>query len=199
MIKVGLTGGIGTGKSTVAEIFKLLGVPVYNADYRARLLTNTHTEIISSVKALFGNDIYTENGLDRKKVASLVFKDKPLLAQLNNIIHPAVANDFEQWLEKNMNSPYIIKEAAILFESGGNKQVDKVICVAAPEELRIKRVMKRDGVSKEEVQSRINNQMKEEDKQKMADFLIHCNDEDLVIPQVVALHQSLVSLAKMIK
>ena len=191
MIKVGITGGIGSGKSTVCDIFKMLAVPVYEADFEARWLTNHHPDIIKGVKTLFGEEIYVNGMLDRKEVGAKVFSDKELLAGLNGIIHPVVAHHFEDWLKKHEECPFILKEAAILFESGGHKQVDQVIAVTAPTELRIQRVMYRDGLSEKEVECRISNQMPEEDKVKMADYIIHCNDKDLVIPQVLEVYNKI--------
>lgn len=190
--KVGITGGIGSGKTTVCNIFKTLNIPVYHADAEARHLTDNHPEIIKRVGKLFGNDIYKHGLLDRKKVASLVFSNKEILQQLNAIIHPIVAAHFTAWLSKQENCPYIIKEAAILFESGANKQVDKVITVTAPQHIRIKRVMLRDKLSEEEVLNRISNQMPQEEKVKRSDYIIQCNDINLVIPQVLRLHEELI-------
>ncbi len=191
MIKVGITGGIGSGKTTVCNIFKTLHVPIYNADTEARQLTDNHPEIVKRVRELFGADIYKDGLLDRKKVASFVFRNKDLLQQLNAIIHPIVAAHFNTWLSKQKDCTYIIKEAAILFESGGNKQLDKVITVTAPQHIRIKRVMLRDKLSEEEVLNRIKNQMPQEEKVKRSDYIIQCNDIDLVIPQVIKLHEEL--------
>lgn len=195
MIKVGITGGIGSGKSTVCTLFKMLHVPVYNADIEARALTNNDAKIVAGVKGLFGEDIYQDGQLNRAKVGSLVFNNTELLSKLNTIIHPVVANHFKNWLIKHQYCPLIIKEAAILFESDGHKQMDKVITVSAPEALRINRVMKRDALTKEEVESRIRNQMSEEEKVKMSDYVIYCNDVELLIPQVVDLHKELKSLS----
>lgn len=192
MIKVGITGGIGSGKTTVCNIFKTLNIPVYNADSEARHLTDNHPEIVNRVRKLFGDDIYKQGLLDRKKVASLVFSNKDLLQQLNAIVHPIVAAHFKAWLSKQKKCPYIIKEAAILFESGGEKQVDKVITVTAPQHIRIKRVMLRDKLNEGEVLNRIKNQMPQEEKAERSDFIIQCNDIDLVIPQVLKIHEELV-------
>ena len=192
IIKVGITGGIGSGKTTVCNIFKTLNVPVYNADSEARQLSDNHPEIVKRVSKLFGTNIYQHGHLDRKKVASLVFSNTDLLQQLNAIIHPIVAAHFKTWLSNQKNCPYIIKEAAILFEIGGEKQVDKVITVTAPQHIRIKRVMLRDKLSEVEVLNRIKNQMPQEEKVKRSDYIIQCNDIDLVIPQVLRLHEELV-------
>jgi dephospho-CoA kinase len=193
MIKIGITGGIGSGKSTICKIFETLHIPVYYADVEARRLTNTHPNIVKGVKKLFGEDIYINNCLDRKRVGQIVFEDQTLLQQLNEVIHPVVADHFSQWLYENRNAPYVLKEAAILFESGAYKQVDKIITVTSPEELRIKRVMQRDGFSYEEVKSRINNQIDEQERVERADFVIYCNDKDLVVPQVLKVHSQLMN------
>lgn len=191
MIKVGITGGIGSGKSTVCKIFESLGIPVYYADQQARSLSDHHPEIIKGVKHLFGDDIYTDDQLNRKKVGELVFVNKKLLNSLNQIIHPVVAQHFENWLKINAKAPYIMKEAAILFESGAYKQVDKIITVSSPKELRLTRVMERDRLSKEEVERRMLNQMDEAEKIKKSDFVINNNDIDLVVTQVLLVHKAL--------
>lgn len=191
MIKVGITGGIGSGKSTVCKIFESLGIPVYYADQQARSLSDHHPEIIKGVKHLFGDDIYTDDQLNRKKVGELVFVNKKLLNSLNQIIHPVVAQHFENWLKINAKAPYIMKEAAILFESGAYKQVNKIITVSSPKELRLKRVMERDRLSMEEVERRMLNQMDEEEKIKKSDFVINNNDIDLVVTQVLLVHKAL--------
>ncbi|MGQ1784963.1 dephospho-CoA kinase [Saccharicrinis sp. GN24d3] len=191
MIKVGVTGGIGSGKTTVCNIFKTLNVPVYSADQEARYLTDSHPDIIAGVKALFGADIYVNGQLDRKKVGSLVFANKELLTGLNNIVHPVVARHFKDWLAHNQHHPYILKEAAILFESGANKHVDKVIMVTAPRDIRVRRVMRRDNFTEKEVIGRMNNQMSEKEKVSWSDYVIRCNDKELVIPQVLEIHKSL--------
>ncbi|HMX05033.1 MAG TPA: dephospho-CoA kinase, partial [Chitinophagales bacterium] len=174
MIKVGITGGIGSGKSTVCKIFEVLGVPVYYADERAKEILQTDAEIIKRVKDLFGEDVYDSNHvLDRKRVAFVVFHEPEFLAQYNKIIHPAVLLDSEKWMQRHLQYPYVIKEAALLFESGGNKQLDKVICVTAPEDLRIQRVMQRDNTTEEQVRSRMANQMSEEEKLEKSDFILY--------------------------
>ncbi|SMO44217.1 dephospho-CoA kinase [Saccharicrinis carchari] len=191
MITVGVTGGIGSGKTTVCNIFGVLGVPVYNADTEARHLTNTHPEIVKKVSLLFGKDIYNNGQLNRNKVGALVFSNKELLQQLNAVIHPLVAAHFKVWLSKHRYCSYVIKEAAILFESGAYRQVDKVVTVTAPQGVRIKRVMRRDGISEKMVLDRMKNQMEEKEKVNKSDYIIACNDVDLVIPQVLRIHEEL--------
>lgn len=193
MIKVGITGGIGSGKSTVCNIFKVLGISVYNSDLESRILANTYPFVINGVKKIFGDHIYVNGKLDRKQVGTIVFKDKDRLNALNNLIHPVVAEHFNHWIKEHSKAKYILKETAILFESGAHKQVDQIITVAAPVDLRIKRVIQRDHISKNEVENRIRNQMRDNERIRLSDHVIHCNEIDLVIPQVVKIHQLLLN------
>mgnify|MGYP001065659965 CR=1 FL=1 len=197
MLKIGITGGIGTGKTTVCKLFEKLGVPVYYADDRARWIINHQTDIIEQLKSLFGDDIYTSSGiLDRPKVGTIVFKDKKKLAALNEIVHPAVFVDGQKWQKEmqDANHPYTLKEAALLFETGSNKFLDKIIVVIAPDALRIERVMKRDNLSEEEVRARFKNQMSQEEKESLADFLIHNVELNTLEAQVKTLHETLLSI-----
>jgi dephospho-CoA kinase len=191
MKKIGLTGGIGSGKTTVAEVFRRLGVPVFLSDDVARRLQEDDPKVKKGIQELFGDEIYADGKLDREKVAGIVFKDKKKLEQLNAIVHPAVAEAFQQFCEKHREEKYVLKEAAILFETGGNKQLDGMIVVTAPEALRTSRVMQRDGVSQEEVTRRMKNQWPEEEKVKQADFVIVNDEKELVIPQVVEVDKAL--------
>lgn len=200
MLTVGLTGGIGSGKTVVADIFRRLGAPVYEADTEARILTETEEEIKSRLKKNFGREIFLENGsLDRTKVASLVFSNDEKLAQLNSIIHPFVKNHFSNWLKQHSNSKYIIKEAAILFESGSHKDLDRIVVVTAPEETRIQRAMKRDKTTREKVLRVIKNQWSEEELIKRSDYIITNDDRTPVIPQVLKLHGLLLNEAALSK
>jgi len=193
MIKVGLTGGIGSGKSTVSKVFARLGIPVYLADEEARQLVDNSTEIKSAIQQYFGKDILDKEGhLRRKALAEIVFKDKVKLDQLNSIIHPAVQKHFVAWASGQVPFPYVIKEAAILFESGSYKNVDVVITVSAPLELRIKRIEQRDGVSRESVLERIKNQLSEEERIKRSQYVINNDEEQLLIPQILSVHQELI-------
>jgi dephospho-CoA kinase len=190
MLKIGITGGIGSGKTTVCKVFELLGVPVYYADDASKELLVSDPVIKKKIVELFGEGILDEQQLiSRKKVAAHVFGKDAELKKLNNILHPAVGIHFEHWLEKNAAFPYIIKEAAILFESGAYRKLDQVIAVTAPEALRISRVMKRDGSEKEQVLSRIKAQLPEEERIKRSQFVIVNNEEEMVIPQVLRLHE----------
>lgn len=190
MLKIGITGGIGSGKTTVCRIFELLDVPVYYADDASKHLLISDPLIKSKIIAAFGADVLDEHqSISRKKVGAVVFENKEQLQKLNSIMHPAVALDFEEWLQKHNQASYIIKEAAIMFESGAYLQMDKIVTVSAPEELRIARVMKRDGVSAEEIQQRMRAQLPEEERIKRSQFVIQNNEQQLVIPQVMNLHQ----------
>lgn len=168
---IGLTGGIGSGKSTVANLFKSKGVPVYIADTEAKKLMESRN-IITKITNYFGNDILVNSKIDRPKLAKLVFNNPEKLSELNNIVHPEVQKHFQNWLKNKKDFPFVIKEAAILFETGGNKQCDKVITVVAPQELRIQRVKERDKVTREDVLERIKNQWTDEMKISASDFVI---------------------------
>ena len=181
---IGLTGGIGSGKSTIANYIASKGIPVYIADEEAKKLMEL-PEVITSVQSIFSENVLDKFGkLDRKKIADLVFNSPTQLPQLNNIVHPLVKNHFIEWLKIHSNAPYVIKEVAILFETGGNTACDKVILVTAPEEIRIERAMKRDNVSKETIVSRMNNQLPESEKITKSDFIIHNTDLNKTFIQV---------------
>ncbi len=185
MKTVGITGGIGCGKTTVCNILSVFNIPVYYADTRAKELYDEDSELKEKVIDLLGKSIYTKDGLNRAEVAGRVFNDKALLQQLNAIVHPAIEQDFLQWAKNFTDVSFVVKEAAILFENGGYKNMDYNVLVTAPEQLRIERVMKRDGVSSELVKERINNQWPDESKIPLADFVIRCDEQNLVIPQVL--------------
>ncbi len=183
MIKIGITGGIGSGKSVVSSLFTLAGIPVYVADDESKRLTDISPVIRKKLKELLGDDIYVEDKLDRKKLASLIFSDEELLKKVNGIIHPIVRKDFKEWVAKQ-TSKYCAMESAILYESGLDKDVDVMLTVYAPVELRLTRAMLRDGVSEAEIMKRMNRQMPDELKRKQADFVIINNDVQPIIPQV---------------
>jgi dephospho-CoA kinase len=195
MLKIGLTGGIGSGKSTAAQIFEVLGIPVYYADTEAKRLMNEDEELRTAISKLFGNEAYSNNMLDRKYISSIVFSDPAKLHLLNAIVHPATKKDGEEWMQQQTTS-YAIHEAALIFEARVNERLDYVIGVSAPETLRIQRAMERDGVSREEILKRMSHQLDEEIKMGNCDFVL-INDEDkFLIPQVLELHQILLNLAK---
>lgn len=191
MKRIGLTGNIGTGKSTIARIFQILGIPVYHADYAARLIVESE-KITEQIGLLFGKQVLNPlRQVDRKALADIVFNDKSKLETLNSLIHPLVEDDFLQWCKMHTDQKYILHEAAILFESGFDRLFDANILVTAPEELCIARVMTRDGISREMVSKRIKNQWPQEKKLKMADYEIRNDEVSIVIPQVLAIHQEL--------
>ncbi|MEM9920627.1 MAG: dephospho-CoA kinase [Bacteroidota bacterium] len=193
MLKVGITGGIGSGKTTACRIFETLGIPVYYADNRAKQLMVEDAQLIAAISDLLGTSAYTPDGqLDRAYVASVVFQDKKKLDALNAIVHPAVALDGQRWHAAQTNVPYTLKEAALLFESQNHRYLDKVITVFAPKEIRIQRVMARDGVDEASVQARMKRQMSDEEKLKLADYILYNDGEQLLIPQVLEIHRRLV-------
>lgn len=179
---IGLTGGIGSGKTTIANHLKSLGIPVYNSDDQAKKILYL-PETIDSLKSAFGNVVFTNELFDKDKLAKLVFNNPEQLKLLNKIIHPAVKVDFENWLKANKNSPLIIKEAAILFESGSYKDCDVIISISAPQEIRIQRVIERDHLTYEEVMSRINNQWTDEMRNKKSDYVIDNQDVEKAFTQ----------------
>jgi dephospho-CoA kinase len=188
MLKIGLTGGIGSGKSTVATIFETLGIPVYYADDAARRIMNNDKELKAVLVKHFGEETYQQDKLNRTYLASVVFNNKEKLDLLNSLTHPATIRDANRWIQEQ-TSPYIIKEAALLFESGADKYLDQVIGVDAPLELRIRRTMERDRITRDEVLLRMNRQMNEEEKIKRCDFIVYNDERQLVIPQVLKLHE----------
>jgi dephospho-CoA kinase len=194
MLKVGLTGGIGSGKTTVAKIFELLGVPVYYADAASKRLYHTDAGLITDLKKHFGEDVYTGDQLERSKLAQIVFNDPAKLELLNALVHPPTIRDAENWMNIQ-TTPYVIKEAALIFESGSAAGLDYVIGVLSPEHLRIKRAMERDNSSREEVKSRMKRQISETVKMRLCDFIIVNNEQELVIPQVLALHEKLIKMS----
>jgi dephospho-CoA kinase len=194
MLKIGLTGGIGSGKSTVAKIFELLQVPVYYADEASRRLYHTDPELMAQIKKHFGEDMYSEGQLNRNKMAEIVFNDPQKLELLNQLVHPPTLRDAQEWI-MSQKAPYVIKEAALLFESGSAAGLDFIIGVQAPVAVRLKRVMDRDKTTREEVLSRMNRQINEDIKMRLCDFIIRNNEQELVIPQVLDLHQKLLEMA----
>ena len=195
MVRVGLTGGIGSGKTTVAKIFELLGVPVYYADEAAKRIMNEDAELKLTIQKHFGAEAYKNGELDRNYLAAKVFNDPFSLEMLNSLVHPATIRNAVNWMNRQQ-SPYTIKEAALIFESGSAEQLDYIIGVSAPAALRIKRTIERNNASHDEVVKRMNNQIDEKIKMKLCDFIILNDEQQLVIPQVIELHEKLLTLAK---
>jgi dephospho-CoA kinase len=195
MLKVGLTGGIGSGKSTVCKLFQCLEIPVFNADEAGRRLLAEDDAVIGKVKNIFGNKVMVNGKPDRKKIAEIVFSNPGKLEELNAVIHPAVRKNFNEWAAEQQ-SLYVIDEAAILFETGIYKQLDFTILVVAPGELRIRRVMQRDNIDELTIKARMNNQWDDEKKKKLANFVIINDDINPLLPQVMDIHNTLVSKTK---
>lgn len=196
MLKIGITGNIGSGKTTVSKVFEILGIPVFYADEAAKRVMVTDQQLITEIKAAFGNASYFNDGtLNRKYIADIVFNNDEQLARLNSIVHPATFRAFDAWVKTISNVPYVLKEAALLFESASFKMCDYNVMVQAPFETRVKRVMKRDGLIREDIEKRESYQFSEEKKTKLADFVIKNDDSELVIPQVLALHNKLVIMS----
>ncbi|HEY4326272.1 MAG TPA: dephospho-CoA kinase [Mucilaginibacter sp.] len=195
MLKIGLTGNIGSGKTTVSKIFEILGIPVFYADDEAKKVMVTDQLLVKSIKSAFGDISYFDDGtLNRKHIAAIVFNNDAELEKLNRIVHPAVFRAFDSWVENQKNAPYVLKEAALMFESDSYKFCDYTIMVQTPLEVRIKRVVTRDGLTADEVKRRDSRQFSEEKKMQLANYSIKNDDTELVIPQVLKLHKEFCSL-----
>ena len=191
-MKVGVTGGIGSGKSVVCDIFRVLGVPVYHADERAKEMYGKE-DVRKAVAERFGDQLFAENGeLDRSSLADLVFNDPDALKDLNAIIHPELEKDYDNWLKANESEAYTLKEAAILVETGAYRKMDALICVEAPEELRIQRVMDRDCSTLEQVKERMARQISDAERRKFANFTIRNDGQHPLLPQVLTIHSALI-------
>ena len=195
MIKVGITGGMGSGKSTVAKVFETLGIPVFYADTRAKILMDENAELKEKIQENFGEDTYVYGKLDRKHLSSIIFNDSKKLALLNSFVHPATIKDADDWM-KQQKTHYAIKEAALIFESGAQEYLDYVIGVYSPTTIRIQRVIKRDHITAEEVKLRMNKQIDEEIKMRLCDFVITNDEQKLLIPQVLKIHEELMQITK---
>ncbi|MDE3252922.1 MAG: dephospho-CoA kinase [Bacteroidota bacterium] len=195
MLKIGLTGGIGSGKSTVAAIFRVLGIPVFQADLVARTLMETDQGLQKALRNTFGEAVFQEGRLDRKYLADLVFTDPYQLDLLNAIVHPVTIQAADDWA-KQQTAPYVVKEAALFFEAGSAIGFDYMIGVSSPQTLRIHRVMQRDGVSRDEVLSRMKRQIQESIKMRLCDFVILNDEQHLLIPQVLTLHERFLKESK---
>jgi dephospho-CoA kinase len=195
MLKIGITGGIGVGKSIVCRMFQVLGIPVYDADTRAKWVMQYDLALKQELQEAFGEDTYTPEGqLNRAYLASVVFNNQERLNYLNALVHPHVGTDFEKWAAAYPNAPYLIKEAALMFESESWRQMDEIIVVSAPLEIRLERLLKRDAHRTEaDIKAIIAKQLSEEDKIARANHVIYNDDKQLLIPQVLTLHQQFLS------
>ncbi|MGK0387606.1 MAG: dephospho-CoA kinase [Maribacter sp.] len=195
-MKVGITGGIGSGKTTVCRIFELLGIPVYYADDRAKWLMKHDPKLIEGIQSLLGTSAYFDDGeLNRPYMASIIFNDKAKLEQMNTMVHPAVWMDGEKWNQEHKAAPYTLKEAALLYETGGYQLMDQMITIFANKKVRLKRVMSRDNATRQEVFARMDKQMPNLEKARRADFVIKNDGKHLIIRQVLEVHQKLLILA----
>ncbi len=189
MLKIGVTGGIGAGKSVICRVFSVLGVPVYNADMRARRIMDEDMILHRELKKAFGQGIFSESKPDRKLLAGIVFNDPDALERLNAIVHPAVKRDFIRWTGQQSESPYIVKEAAILFETGTYKELDTVILVTAPEDIRIRRVAERDGETQETARNRMASQWPDDRKSALAGIILRNDNSEPLLPVILELHE----------
>ena len=194
--QVGITGGIGSGKSVICKIFTCLGVPVYDADSRAKSIMTTDGILIEQIKKEFGDLAYLPDGsLDREYLSRVIFENQEKRTLLNQMVHPRVAADTDRWLDQNREASYVVREAALLIESGAYLRVDKVLLVTAPEELRIKRVLARDPHRlREEVVKIMATQLPEEEKKKVADVVVYNDETQLLVPQILHLHNQFLKL-----
>lgn len=192
IIKVGITGGIGSGKTTVAKVFEVLGVPVYYADEAAKRLMNEDEILKGEIQHHFGKECYLEGKLNKKYLSELVFTNDKKLALLNSIVHPVTIADAQKWMQQQ-TTPYAVKEAALIFESGSQQELDYVIGVFTPIPMRIQRVIKRDQLSREEIKARMDKQMDESIKMRLCDFVITNDEQQMVIPQVIQIHNTILT------
>ena len=195
MMKIGITGGIGSGKTTACKVFEVLGIPVFYADTVAKELMHTDILLKAEIISAFGPNSYFPNGeLNRKYISGIVFKDETQLQILNNLVHPAVFRAFDQWVLNQRNAPYVLKEAALLFESGSFKMCDHTVLVKSPEAIKIERIIKRDHITEAEVRFRMNKQLPDKEKEKLVDFILYNSEEQLLVTQILTLHEKLLAL-----
>jgi len=193
--KLGITGGIGSGKTTVGRVFNVLGIPVFSADAEAREVMDIDTSIILRINTIAGKNLYESGSLDRAELARLIFNNTRLLEKVNSLVHPVVFSRFREW-EKRQDSFYVIMEAAILFESGAFKNMDRIITVVAPVEERVNRVIHRSNLTREQVIERMRNQMADSDRIKGSDYVINNSENDMIIPAVIRIHEDIMKYVK---
>lgn len=190
VIKLGITGGIGSGKTSVCRVFKVLGIPVFSADFEAKNIMDNDESIKLRINSIAGKELYMSGTLDRAELASMIFNNKQLLEKVNLLIHPIVFENFVRWASEQ-NAPYVIMEAAILFENGACDIVDKIATVVAPAEQRIERIMRRNNLSREQILMRMKNQMDDDEKVKRSDYVILNSEKDMIIPAILRIHEEL--------
>ena len=189
-MKLGVTGGIGAGKTSVCRIFNILGIPVFSADSEARIIMETDAGVTSKINSIAGKDLFVNGLLDRKELAKLIFNSKRLLEQVNKVVHPVVFEKFLIWADRQ-DAPYLILEAAIIFESNASKLVDKIITVIAPVEERIERVIQRNDLTREQVMERMRNQMEDAERLGQSDYVIDNSENEMIIPSVLKIHEDI--------
>jgi dephospho-CoA kinase len=194
-IKLGITGGIGSGKTSVCRVFHVLGIPFFSADPEAKDIMDNDKSIIGRINSIAGRDLYKNGSLDRMELAAIIFKDNSLLAKVNSLVHPVVLDHFWRW-ELEQDAPYVIMEAAILFESGASKLVDRIATVVAPVEERVERVINRNNLTREQVLERIRNQMDDDASIKLSDYVIHNSENDMIIPAILKIHEDILTFIK---
>jgi dephospho-CoA kinase len=192
-MRIGVTGGIGSGKTTVCKVFRVLGIPVFDADMEAQLIIGSDQRVREKLSSIAGTDLFITGSLDRKQLAGLIFNDRKLLQNVNQLIHPLVFESFEKWASEKQ-SPYVILDAAILFESGASQLVDKTITVVTPVEERIRRVAERSSLSVSDVSDRIKNQISDEERIALSDYSIDNGETDMIIPEVLRLHNIFINI-----
>jgi dephospho-CoA kinase len=197
-MKLGVTGGIGSGKTSVCRVFNILGIPVFSADEEAKIVMDSDREVMSKVNHIAGKDLYAGGSLDRKELARLIFNDEKLLQKINSTVHPVIFENFRVW-SNLQESEYVILEAAILFESGSSGIVDRIATVIAPVEERIERVIRRNNLTREEVLERIRNQSDDEEKIRQSDFVINNSDTEMIIPAIIKIHEKMLLEIKNVK
>lgn len=190
--KLGITGGIGSGKTSVCRVFNVLGIPFFSADPEAKIIMDSDKSIMKRINSIAGKDLYANGSLDRMEMARLIFNDNSLLEKVNSLVHPVVFEHFRQW-EAKQSSPYVIMEAAILFESGADKLVDRIATIVAPIEERVDRVKHRNNLSREQVLERIRNQMDDESRIKLSDYVIYNSENDMIIPAILKIHEEILN------
>jgi dephospho-CoA kinase len=194
-IKLGVTGGIGSGKTTVCRIFDVLRVPVFSADREAKEIMENDDRIIKRINSIAGKGLYINGGLNRMELATIIFNDNTLLEKVNSLVHPVIFDHFRKWVLEQ-TAPYVIMEAAILFESGASKFVDRVATVVAPIEQRVERLIQRNKLSREQIMERMRNQMDDEARIKLSDYIIHNSENDMIIPAILKIHNDILTFIK---
>jgi dephospho-CoA kinase len=193
VLKLGVTVGIGSGKTSVCRVFNVLGIPVFSADTEAKEVMDIDTGIILRINTIAGKNLYSSGSLDRTELARLIFNNNKLLEKVNSLVHPVVFSRFREWVMKQ-TSPYVIMEAAILFESGGSKVVDRIVTVVAPVEERMNRVIHRSNLTREQVMERMRNQMSDKDRIVQSNYVIHNSENDMIIPAVLKIHNDILKI-----